>query len=358
MKTQLNIAMRPKSFGEIIGLEEQIGVLENRIKSGSIPRAILLSGQFGTGKTTLAYIIARAIQGSDLLGDPQVQEVNAANLTGVDDMRKLVESAQFRPMTGKHGVIILDEAHRLSKQAQELLLKEFELKDSSTVWIICTTEPGKLEPGIRAGRCFSISTEGLGPDDRMKLVMRAAAELKHEGELTEFLGALTKGRITSPRKILQAFESHHYGLSIADAIGAQSLEGLPDYYDVAFGVIFGAWEQDAPDWRDTTYAKENRAQRRLPPVSKQLDALEKKLAKKNSEENSDDENVSKPEAAKAIRAIVGGFLKGRVLKGGQKAEVAAQALEFLVKAINPNAYELEWATTIGALYRINRKLGA
>jgi ATPase family protein associated with various cellular activities (AAA) len=359
MKSTLNISMRPHAFSEVIGLEAQVATLRSKLDTGEVPRAIMLTGPFGCGKTTLAYIIARAVQGWDFPTDvePQVQEVNAGNYRKIDDMRKLADSAQMRPLLGKYGVIILDEAHRLTKDSQELLLKEFESENPSTVWIICTTEPESLIQGIRAGRCFTLKVNGMNADQRKELVERAAKEVGHTGDITDFLDAVTKGRVVSPRKILMAFESYHHGLPAREAIAAHAFEDLPEFHELAFAVIFGQWDKDVLDWRDKTGASKIKA------VGEQFAALEQKLNKKPKEDTDEEagtvepeETQGKPEIARTLRAIVGGFLKGRVIKGGAKAETAALALDFLAHAITANSFELEWAATIGAMYRINKKL--
>lgn len=365
MGSTLNITMRPREFSEVIGLESQVAAIRAKLDTGEVPRAFMLNGPFGTGKTTLAYIIARAVQGWDFPAslEPQVQEVNAANMTGVDDMRKLCESSQMRPMFGKVGVIILDEAHKLSKPAQELLLKEFESENPSTTWVICTTDPDKLIDGIKAGRCFTVKTTGMDEKQRRELVERAAKELHHDADFSDFLAAVTKARVVSPRKILMAFETYHYGVPAVEAIGAMTYEDLPEYHDIAFAVIFGQWDRDVSDWRDKTGKGVI-----IKAVGAQLQALDLRLKKKPKDakpapETEDEAGVlepediqGKPEVARALRAIVGGFLKGRVLKGGAKAETAALALDFLAHAVPPNAFELEWAVTLAAMYRVNRKL--
>ena len=116
----LNLTMRPGEFDDVIGLENEVAALRAKLDTGDIPRAMLFHGPFGCGKTTLALIAAKYIQGWDFAGNPVVQEINAANITGIDAMRELAYKAASFPMVGKYGVIILDEAHKLSKAAQEL----------------------------------------------------------------------------------------------------------------------------------------------------------------------------------------------------------------------------------------------
>jgi hypothetical protein len=367
--TTLNLSMRPREFSEVIGLEEQVVALRNKIATGNIPRSFLFSGPFGCGKTTLSYLVAREIQGWDFTGTPQVQEINAANITGIDGMRKLAESAGNYPMVGKYGVIILDEAHKLSKPAQELLLKEFEVPKSPTVWIICTTDPEKLIEGIRAGRCFTLQVRGMGDKETKELIDRAARELNHEGEYFDFVDAVRKSKVFSPRKILMAFEAYHSGIPAGQAISAMHFEALPEYFELAMGVVFGQWEKGyILPW----IKEKDGSPKQFKSVADQIKALDDRLKKKPSNETAapapnDDGDVveeedvqGRPEVARALRAIVAASLKNQVYKGGAKSVKAADALFILSHCTSPNAFDtgMEFAATIGGLYRVNQKMTA
>lgn len=369
----LNITMRPKEFGEVIGLENEVAAIRNKIDSGGIPRVFLLKGPFGCGKTTLAYVIARYVQGWEFTGTPQVQEINAANISGIDAMRKLVDTAGSFPMVGKYGIIILDEAHKLSKPAQELLLKEFEVPNSPTVWIVCTTDPEKLIEGIRAGRCFTLTVRGMGETERATLIARAAKEVGHEGDVSDFVTAVTKAKIVSPRQILMAFEAYHNGIPASDAVSAMRWESLPEYFEIAMGVVFGQWDSGySLPWikeKETGKPKQHKS------VAEQLKALEDRLKKKPKPEETapvaagettadepepvEEEDIQgKPDAARALRAIVAASLKNAVYKGGVKGQRAADALFILSHCTSPNPFDagMEFAATVGGLYRVNQKV--
>src|SRR5208337_4459753 len=93
---QLSLTLRPKDFDSVIGLEEQVHTIKTKLDTGLVPRAFLLQGPYGTGKTTLAHVIAAYIQRvADPFfdGEPDVQEVNAANYRKIEDMRTLVKKA-------------------------------------------------------------------------------------------------------------------------------------------------------------------------------------------------------------------------------------------------------------------------
>jgi DNA polymerase III delta prime subunit len=357
----LNITMRPGSFDDIIGLEQQVAAIKKQIENG-VPRAFLLSGPFGCGKTTLAYIIAKYVQGWDFTGSPQVQEVNAADVTGIDNMRKLVDDSGSYPMVGKYGVIILDEAHKLSKQAQECLLKVFEDPNSPTIWIIATTDPDKLIPGIRAGRCFTVAVEPMGEKNMRILVQRAVEATQHEGDVEPFIKAALKAQLGSPRKILMSFQGFHAGIPAEQACASQTIGILPEYFDIARAVVYGKWDSSAEIWGST-----------VPAVGAMLKELDDKLKKKSASADTEeqegqideDDAMSKPEIARGLRIIVAGFLKGAVLpsitKGKQykfkqeaSANKAYKAMHVLANTVPAGSFDIEWAGLIVTLFRVNQ----
>ena len=365
----LSLTMRPKCFSDIIGLKSQVQTLKSKLAEG-VPRGFLFTGPYGSGKTTLAYIVAREVQGWDFPPDlqPQVMQVNGANSRKIEDMRKMAQDASSYPMVGKYSVIILDEVHQLTKEAQQILLIELERTTSSTVWILATTDPEKLNQGVR-DRCFTIRVSGMEPEDRVELVQRAAAELKHTDDCSDFVKALDKAKIVSPRKILMAFELFHNGLTAQQAIGAMSYEVLPEYFEIAQGIVYGKWESGYTlPW----LKEKDGSAKKFNPVGEQLKALEEHLKGKPkaaaaSEPAADDAEPDavdeedlqgKPDVARALRAIVAASLKNQVYKGGAKAVRASEALHILAHCCSPSAFDtgLEFAATIGGLFRVNSKI--
>src|SRR5271166_541516 len=167
-QTTLSLTLRPKNFDEIIGLKKVLPVVREKLSSGAVPRGFIIKGQYGCGKTTLAHIIARYVQGAMFDGQPDVEEVNGANYRKIDDMRQLAERAGTYPMLGTYKVVILDECQQLTKEAQQILLKELEVPMSPTVWILCTTDPEKINQGVR-DRCFPVEVVGLNAEERHEL---------------------------------------------------------------------------------------------------------------------------------------------------------------------------------------------
>lgn len=162
---------RPKKFSEITGQEHIVKTLTNAILLGIISHAYLFSGPRGSGKTSLARLLAKSLncqnrkendyepcnqctscleinQGSSL----DLIEIDAASNRGIDEIRELREGIKFSPAKSKYRVFILDEAHQLSKDASNALLKTLEEPPSHAIFILATTEIHKMIPTI-ISRC-------------------------------------------------------------------------------------------------------------------------------------------------------------------------------------------------------------
>ncbi len=154
---------RPKTFDEIVGQGHVTRALANAITSGKIHHAYLFSGTRGVGKTTFARILARALNCekgptptpcltcpacTEVGSGTDVQEIDGASNTGIDDIRSLRENAAYAPSRLRYKVYIIDEVHMLSKQAFNGLLKTLEEPPPHVVFILATTEPNKIPDTI------------------------------------------------------------------------------------------------------------------------------------------------------------------------------------------------------------------
>jgi DNA polymerase-3 subunit gamma/tau len=139
---------RPQTFREVIGEDHIVKVLENAIKLGNVSHAYLFSGARGTGKTSVARILARELGTSN----SDLYEMDAATHTGVDDMRELNEGVSTLPFESKYKIYIIDEVHMLSKSAFNAFLKTLEEPPAHVVFILATTELEKVPETIRS-RC-------------------------------------------------------------------------------------------------------------------------------------------------------------------------------------------------------------
>lgn len=149
-----NIALyrkyRPENFGEVLGQDHIVKAIDGALKAGKVSHAYLLCGPRGTGKTTIARIIARELGSS--VND--IYELDAASNRGIDDIRSIKDSVQTMPFDSKYKIYILDEVHMFTKDAWNALLKTIEEPPKHVIFILATTELEKV-PDTIVSRCQS-----------------------------------------------------------------------------------------------------------------------------------------------------------------------------------------------------------
>ncbi len=185
---------RPQVFSDVVGQEHITKTLEHQITGGNVSHAYLFTGSRGTGKTTCAKILAKAVnclQPDDgnpcgvcanckAIGDeslPDVMEIDAASNNGVDDIRELRDRIAFAPAQAKYKVYIIDEVHMLSSAASNALLKTLEEPPAHAIFILATTEVNALLPTILS-RCQRYDFKRIEPED---IVGRIKYVAKNEG---------------------------------------------------------------------------------------------------------------------------------------------------------------------------------
>src|SRR5664279_364592 len=172
---------RPQSFADVVNQEHVKNTLENAIAQNRIAHAYIFSGQRGTGKTTVAHILARClncIQGPTATpcgecasckeassgGGMNVIEIDAASNRGINEMRELNQSVLQRPASARFKVFIIDEAHQITNDAFNALLKTIEEPPEWVIFILCTTEAHKI-PATIASRCQHFSFRSVDFED-------------------------------------------------------------------------------------------------------------------------------------------------------------------------------------------------
>lgn len=218
---------RPKNFSDVYGQDHVISTLKNEIKDDRISHAYLFTGSRGTGKTTCAKILAKAVncENSDN-GEPcnecevcrgldggtiyDVVEIDAASNNGVDNIRDLREEANYTPSRGRYRVYIIDEVHMLSTGAFNALLKTLEEPPAHVIFILATTEVHKL-PATILSRCQRFDFKRIQPET-MAVRLNEVAEL--EGMSLDSDAAVLIARI--------ADGALRDGLSILDQCGSRS----------------------------------------------------------------------------------------------------------------------------------------
>ena len=174
---------RPERFNEIIGQKHIVRILQHQLETDNVSQAYLFTGTRGTGKTTTARILAKALNCTGNPADGQlpcgecenckaikegrfldVIEMDAASNNGVDDIRDLIDRVNYPPMVGRYKVYIIDEVHMLSTSAENAFLKTLEEPPEHVIFILATTNPEKVRETIRS-RCMRLDFRRVSEDD-------------------------------------------------------------------------------------------------------------------------------------------------------------------------------------------------
>ncbi len=142
---------RPQTFDDVVGQEQIVSLLEKTVKENKPNHAYLFCGGRGTGKTTVARLFAREIG----CNEEDIIEIDAASNRGIDEIRELRDAVRTAPFSSPYKVYIVDEAHMLTKEAANALLKTLEEPPSHVIFILATTDPEKL-PATIVSRCQKI----------------------------------------------------------------------------------------------------------------------------------------------------------------------------------------------------------
>lgn len=204
---------RPQAWKDVVGQDHIVDVLSASVKEKRISHAYLFSGPRGTGKTSVARIFAREIgtTANDL------NEMDAASHTSVDDIRALNESVHTLPFDSKYKVYIVDEAHMLSKSAFNALLKTLEEPPDHVVFILATTDLEKV-PDTVVSRCqsfvFRKPTERVLADMIIRISREEGVSLKRPS--AELIAILSEGSFRDAQSILEKVVSFSKDKSISE----------------------------------------------------------------------------------------------------------------------------------------------
>ena len=236
---------RPKTFDEVVGQEHIEKTLKNQIINNRVGHAYLFSGGRGSGKTSTAKILARAVNClNPINGEPcneceickqalegnlvDITEMDAASNNGVDNIRDIREEVEFIPTTAKYRVYIIDEVHMLSTGAFNALLKTLEEPPAHVIFILATTEPQKL-PATILSRCQRFDFKRISREDIMKRLKFICEEngTKIEENALRMIANLADGAMRDAISILDRCVSD--GDEIITEEKIRELSGVPQF---------------------------------------------------------------------------------------------------------------------------------
>jgi DNA polymerase-3 subunit gamma/tau len=240
---------RPARFDDLIGQEPMVRTLKNAFAAGRIPHAWMLTGVRGVGKTTTARILARALNFETEAGDgapnvelavegvhcraimegrhPDVLEMDAASHTGIENIRDLIDSARYSPVSARFKVYIIDEVHMLSKQAFNGLLKTLEEPPPHVKFVFATTEIRKV-PVTVLSRCQRFDLRRVDAAELIQHLAGIAAKesVTVEAEALRQIARAAEGSVRDALSILDQAIAH--GAGAVEAKTVESMLGLAD----------------------------------------------------------------------------------------------------------------------------------
>lgn len=243
---------RPKTFSDVYGQDHVISTLKNEINDGRVSHAYLFTGSRGTGKTTCAKILAKAVncenshdgepcnecqicKGLDNGSIYDVVEIDAASNNGVDNIRDLREEANYTPSRGKYRVYIIDEVHMLSTGAFNALLKTLEEPPAHVIFILATTEVHKI-PATILSRCQRFDFKRIQPET-MAVRLKQVAQLENmtiTDEAAVLIARIADGALRDGLSILDQCAGRSKSIDeqlvsqVAGLAGKQALHQLAD----------------------------------------------------------------------------------------------------------------------------------
>ncbi len=244
---------RPTTFDEVVGQEHITHALKNQIKSGTIGHAHLFTGSRGVGKTSIARILARAVnclenvdgspcgkclscKKAEEQSDINIIEIDAASNNRVDDIRELREKVKFTPVDAKYKVYIIDEVHMLTDSAFNALLKTLEEPPKHVIFILATTEVHKL-PATILSRCTRFDFRLVCLDDLVSLLHKVLDNevIQYDDEALKAIAVAGEGSVRDTLSIADSVIAYSTGKitleSVQRVLGTTDETLMIEYFD-------------------------------------------------------------------------------------------------------------------------------
>ena len=248
---------RPTTFEEVAGQSHIVKTLQNALVSNKIAHAYLFCGPRGTGKTTMAKLLAKALNCEEGKGHqcnkcpnclaindgshPDVIEIDAASNNGVEDVRDIIDRVKYAPMKGKYKIYIIDEVHMMSPSAFNALLKTLEEPPAHVIFILATTEPHKILPTILS-RCqrFDFSkVDDVSLKHRLKEVL-TREKIDCEESALDLIISLSDGGVRDALSLLDQSIAYSGGnIKLKDIEDIFGLISISERIDLLSAVIKG-----------------------------------------------------------------------------------------------------------------------
>ena len=230
----LSTKYRPQDFDDVIGQEAVVQILKRQLETGTFVHSYLLCGASGCGKTTLARIFAKKLNGNY----DGIIDIDAASNNGVENVRNIIKSAQERSVSSKYKVFIIDECHSITIQGWQAFLKCIEEPPAYTIFIFCTTDPQKVPVTIQ-NRCQKHVITKLGLKqikDRLRFICREE-HLKVDDSTLQYIARLSNGSLRQSITYLEQSLGIDGNLSIENVIRATGGSVYDTYFKLANSII-------------------------------------------------------------------------------------------------------------------------